>query len=115
MQAPGHEVRPMNSMKFGMRNSIAVITLGLLTATVAIGQSAPPPPAPHDMMVSGAGPGGGMMAGEFGEGKTITGAPLSGDFVISHDTTLADGNRIYNESTTRSEEHTSELQSLRQL
>ena len=92
----------MNSMKFGMRNSIAVITLGLLTATVAIGQSAPPPPPPpHDMMMRGAGPGGGMMAGEFGEGKTITGAPLSGDFVISHDTTLADGNRIHNESTSK--------------
>jgi len=41
------------------------------------------------------------MAGEFGEGKTITGSPLSGDIVTSRDTTLADGNRIHNESTTK--------------
>ena len=41
------------------------------------------------------------MRGEFGEGKTVTGAPLSGDFVVSHDTTLADGNRIHNESTSK--------------
>ena len=95
----------MNSMKFLMRTSIAVIALAVLAATVAMGQSAPPPPPPpppHDMMMMGGhGPGGGMMAGEFGEGKTITGTPLSGDFVISHDTMLADGNRIHNESTTK--------------
>ena len=95
----------MNSMKFLMRTSIAVIALAVLAATVAMGQSAPPPPPPpppHDMMMMGGhGPGGGMMAGEFGEGKTITGTPLSGDFVVSHDTTLADGNRIHSESTTK--------------
>ena len=95
----------MNSTKSGIFNSIAVIALALLASTVAIGQSAPappPPPPPHDMMMMhGGGPGGGMMAGEFGEGKTITGSPLSGDFVISHDTTLADGNRIHHESTSK--------------
>src|ERR1019366_4214032 len=102
MQAQGHEVGLMNSMKFFMRTSIAVIALAVLAGTVAMGQATPPPPPPpHDMMMGGHGPGGGMMAGEFGEGKTITGTPLSGDFVISHDTTLADGNRIYNESTTK--------------
>jgi hypothetical protein len=92
----------MNSMKFWVRASIAVIALTVLTATVAMGQATPPPPPlPHDMMMGGHGPGGGMMGGEFGEGKTITGTPLSGDFVVSHDTTLADGNRIHSESTTK--------------
>ena len=93
----------MNSMKFFMRASIAVIGLTLVAATVAMGQAAPPPPPPpHDMMMMhGPGPGGGMMGGEFGEGKTITGTPLSGDLVISRDTTLADGNRIHSESTTK--------------
>ena len=92
----------MNSMNFFMRASIAVIALTVLAATVARGQAAPPPPPPpHDMMMGGHGPGGGMMGGEFGEGKTITGTQLSGDLVISRDTTLADGNRIHSESTTK--------------
>ena len=94
----------MNSTKFGILNPIVVIALALLGTTAVMGQSAPPPPAPpHDMMMMmhGPGPGGGMMAGEFGEGKTITGSPLSGDIVTSRDTTLADGNRIHNESTTK--------------
>jgi len=42
-----------------------------------------------------------MSIGEFGEGQTVTGAPLSGDLIISRDTTLADGNRIHNESQSR--------------
>ena len=94
----------MNSTKFGILNPIVVIALALLGTTAVMGQSAPPPPPPpHDMMMMmhGPGPGGGMMAGEFGEGKTITGSPLSGDIVTSRDTTLADGNRIHNESTTK--------------
>jgi hypothetical protein len=103
MQVKGREVEGMNSTKFGILNPIAVIALALLGTTAVMGQSAPPPPAPpHDMMMMhGPGPGGGMMAGEFGEGKTITGSPLSGDIVTSRDTTLADGNRIHNESTTK--------------
>jgi len=86
-------------MKFSVGNSIVVIVLALLTAAVAVGQSAPPP---HDMMMGhGPGPGGDMMHGDFGDGKTVTGAPLSGDFVVSRDTTLADGNRIHHESTSK--------------
>jgi hypothetical protein len=54
------------------------------------------------MFFGGPGPGGGMMTiGEFGEGKTVKGAPLTGDLVVTRDTTLADGNRIHNESTSR--------------
>ena len=96
----------MNSMKFGMCNAITVMALALLTATVAVGQSAPPPPplpppAGDVMFVRSPGPGGGMFFGEFGEGQPVKGAPLSGDFVVSRDTTLADGNRIHNESTSK--------------
>src|SRR5208283_2940481 len=85
----------MNSLKLGIINSIALSILALLAATAAIGQPAPPPPqgAPF-----GHGPGMDMMRGEFGDGETVKGAPLSGDFVVSRDTTLADGNRIHNES-----------------
>ena len=92
----------MNFTKFGMLNAVAGIVLALLMAAVAVGQSAPPPPPPHDMMMAhGPGPGGDMVHGEFGDGKIVKGAPLSGDFVISRDTTLADGNRIHNESQSR--------------
>jgi len=93
----------MNSMKFGMPNPIAVIVLAVLAATVAVGQSAapPPPPPPDVTFVRGAAPLGGMFFGEFGEGGIVKGAPLSGDFIVSHDTTLADGNRIHNESQSR--------------
>jgi hypothetical protein len=38
------------------------------------------------------------MGGEFGDGKTVTGAPLTGTLVVTRDTMLADGNKIHNES-----------------
>ena len=90
----------MNSIGIQMRYTVSLIALALATATLAVGQSAPPPaPPPHDMMMRG--PGGDMMHGEFGEGKTVTGAPVSGDFIVSRDTTLADGNRIHHESQSK--------------
>ena len=94
----------MNYIRFRMPNLVAVVSLSLLAGAVAVAQSTPPPPPPppHDMlMMHGPGPGGDMLRGEFGEGKTVKGAPLSGDFVVSRETTLADGNRIHNESQTR--------------
>lgn len=94
----------MNCMKFGMRDPIAVLFLAVVAAAVAVGQSAAPPspPPPGDVtFVRGGGPLGGMFFGEFGEGGTVKGAPLSGDFIVSHDNTLADGNRIHNESQSR--------------
>ena len=60
----------------------------------------PPPLPPHDMMVGGPGGVGGAM-GEFGEGKTVKGVPLSGEIVITRDTMLADGNKIHNESQSK--------------
>lgn len=90
----------MNSLKLGILNSIAVILLAPLAATVVVAQPAPPPPPPQGAPF-GHGPGMEMMRGEFGDGKTVKGAPLSGDFIVSRDTTLADGNRIHNESQSK--------------
>ncbi len=93
----------MKSMKIEMHNSTLVIAVVLLALGVAAGQSAPPPPPPpHDVMFAhGPGPGGGMAFGEFGEGGTVKGVPVSGDFIVSRDTTLADGNRIHNETQSK--------------
>jgi hypothetical protein len=42
-----------------------------------------------------------MMGGEFGDPKTVTGAPLTAVLVVTRDTTLADGNKIHHESQTK--------------
>src|SRR5208337_2072972 len=52
------------------------------------------------MMMHGPGGPGGMMHDEFGEGKVVTGVPMSGNLVVTRDTTLADGNRIHTENQT---------------
>jgi hypothetical protein len=75
----------------------------LAMALVAVGMGVaqgPPPPPPHDMMMGGPGAMGGGM-GEFGDGKAVKGLPLSGEIVIVRDTTLADGNKIHNESQSK--------------
>ena len=83
---------------------------GLLLAglsSFAIAQSdapaPPPPPPPGAMMMHGPGPGGpgGMMHDEIGEGKVVTGVPMSGDLIVTRDTTLADGNHIHTENQTK--------------
>src|SRR5271165_1048741 len=83
---------------------------GLLLAglsSFAIAQSdapaPPPPPPPGAMMMHGPGPGGPgvMMHDEIGEGKVVTGVPMSGDLIVTRDTTLADGNRIHTVNQTR--------------
>ena len=96
----------MNFMKQGsaIASFLSLIALTCWMVTVTAAQSAPPPPPPpHDVMFFAApGAAGGMMTiGEFGEGKTVTGAPLTGDLIVTRDTTLADGNRIHNESKSR--------------
>jgi len=55
------------------------------------------------MTMHGPGPGGpgGMMHDEIGEGKVVTGVPMSGDLIVTRDTTLADGNRIHTENQTK--------------
>jgi len=50
----------------------------------------PPPPVPdHGPMMQG--PGG---PGDIGEGKVITGIPLTAQIVVTHENTLSDGNHI---------------------
>jgi hypothetical protein len=71
-----------------------VILASVLTATV-LAQSAPPPPANDTFFMGGPG---GMMGGEFGDNKTVTGAPLKAVLVTTRDTALADGNKIHRES-----------------
>ena len=67
------------------------IMLGLSLAAQDV---APPPPPPGP-----GGPGVGMMHGPggpgFGEGKTVTGIPLTAQIMVTHENTLADGNHIY--------------------
>ena len=90
----------MNSEKFRTwiyTASLVVFSIALMTA-VGFAQ-APPPPPPHDgLFMGGPGPAGGMMGGEFGDGKTVAGAPLTAVVTVTRDTTLADGNKIHNES-----------------
>jgi hypothetical protein len=68
-----------------------------LVATSSLVAQGPPPPPPHNMPMM-PGPMGGPMGGELGDGKTVTGAPLSGTLIVTRDTTLGDGNKIHNES-----------------
>jgi hypothetical protein len=91
----------MNSEKLKMRIStlLSLVALALLMTAVGYAQSPPAPPPPHDgLFIGGPGGAGGMMGSEFGDGKTVTGAPLTAVVVVTRDTTLADGNRIHNES-----------------
>ena len=83
--------------------------VGLSSLAVAQTDAPPPPPPPMvtgAMMIQGPGPGGPVMAfhQEFGEGlenKVVTGAPMSGDLVVTRDTTLADGTHIHNQTQTK--------------
>jgi len=93
-----------------LRNLSMWLFCGLLLvalSSLAVAQTeapAPPPPPPGGMMMHGPGPGGpgGMMMHEqFGEGKVVTGVPMSGDLVVTRDTTLADGNRIHTQNQTK--------------
>jgi len=81
---------------------LVMIALFAVIAGMAIAQE--PPPAPPDgmpmggpMLMSGPGP----MGGEAFDGKTVKGAPLTAVFLTIRETTLADGNRIHNESQSK--------------
>ena len=101
----------MNLGKTGCLRVVSTVLLGWLMlglVSFAMAQSdapAPPPPPPGAMIMSmhGPGPGAGgfMMHDEIGEGKVVTGFPLTADLVVVRDTTLADGNRIHTESQTK--------------
>jgi hypothetical protein len=72
------------------------VALALVTGVAVAQGPPPPPPAMHGQM---AGPV--AMGGGIGEGKTVKGLPLTADIVVVRDTTLADGNRIHNESQSK--------------
>ena len=76
-------------------HSILIVCAAALLLTAA-GVAEGPPPPPQGLPFTG-GPGG-MMGGDFGDGKTVTGAPLTAVVVVTRDTTLADGNNIHNVS-----------------
>jgi len=92
----------MKLKKCGRAVLLLVAVVALITVA-GVGQSPPSPPLPSRdvFFIGGPGPAGGMMGGEFGEGKTVTGAPLSGVLIVTRDTTLADGNKIHHESQTK--------------
>ena len=77
---------------------LPLVVVALLLTTMGVAQSAPPPPPPNDAFFIG---GPGMMGGEFGDKKTVTGIPLTAVLVITRDTTLADGNKIHRESQSK--------------
>jgi hypothetical protein len=76
--------------------------LAIFVTTAGMGFSQEPPPPPPSPHGGGMGPGpmGGPM-GDFGGGKVVKGIPLSADLVVIRETTLADGNRIHNESKSK--------------
>src|SRR5271157_4734871 len=93
-----------------LRAVSAWLFYGLLLAglsSLAVAQSdapaPPPPPGAMIMTMHGPGPGGpgGMMHDAIGEGKVVTGIPMSADLIVTRDTTLADGNRIHTENQTK--------------
>jgi hypothetical protein len=89
----------MNSEKIKIWIYMALSVIFAVALMTAAGYAQAPPPPPHDgLFMGGPGPAGGMMGGEFGDGKTVTGAPLTAVVVVTRDTTLADGNKIHNES-----------------
>ena len=71
-------------------SSLAVLSFAMMVALAAAAQEPGPPPPPPDP--------GHMMAmhghGEPGEGKTVTGIPLTAQIVLTHQNTLSDGNQI---------------------
>src|SRR5215469_475876 len=75
-------------------HSILMVCAAVWLLTAAGVAQGPPPPAPGLPFTAGPG----MMGEGFGDGKTVTGAPLTAVVVVTRDTTLADGNKIHNES-----------------
>jgi hypothetical protein len=97
----------MNSGKLaGLSGALIWLLFGSLMlglASLAVAQSsapAAPPPPPGPMMMGGPGPHI-MMHDEIGEGKVVTGVPMSGVVVVTRNTTLADGNHISTQTQTK--------------
>ena len=90
-------------LKAGKRLLLGLTLVGLSAFAAAQGEAPapPPPPPPHDMMMMhGPGPTAGMGHDGIGEGKTVKGVPMSGEMIVTRDTTLADGNSIHTQNQT---------------
>jgi hypothetical protein len=81
-----------------------LLLVALSSLAAAQSDAPPPPPPPTAIMGQGPGPGGSVFHQEFGEGfehKVVTGMPMSGELVVTRDTTLADGNRIHTQNQSK--------------
>lgn len=86
-----------SSMRCLIRPACLLVAPVLLAAmAMAQGEGAPPPPPPGNMAYGPMG----MMHADVGDGKTVTGAPMSAQEIVVRDNTLADGNRIHSQTTT---------------
>lgn len=72
----------------------AVLWLGVASASAQEPGPPPPPPGAGNVMIVRS-PG-----GEPGEGKVVTGIPLTAQFTVTRDTTLTDGNKIHRTTET---------------
>jgi hypothetical protein len=80
---------------------LTLVGLSAFAAAQSEAPTPPPPPPPHDMMMMhGSGPMAGMGHDGIGEGKTVKGVPMSGEMIVTRDTTLADGNSIHTQNQT---------------
>lgn len=72
----------------------ALVSLGVVTSAA---QEPGPPPPPHESgnVIFMRAPG-----GEPGDGKVVTGNPLTAQITVTRDTTLSDGNKIHHSSET---------------
>lgn len=74
---------------------LAVSSIVFTAGISSLAQEAPPPPPPADGMMMMHGPGAREgMQGEIGEGKVVTGIPLTATILMMREQTLSDGNRI---------------------
>ena len=80
---------------------LTLVGLSAFAAAQSEAPAPPPPPPPHDMMMMhGPGPMAGMGHDGIGEGKAVKGVPMSGEMIVTRDTTLADGNSIHTQNQT---------------
>ena len=82
--------RPLSSLLA----TLALVIVALAAAAQEPGAPPPPPPGGPGHMMGMHGP------DEPGEGKTVTGIPLTAQIVVTHENTLSDGNRISRTSQT---------------
>ncbi len=100
----------MRRMKSALRNAVGrwlfagFLVTGLSALVSAQSDAAPPPPPPPPgpgaaIALQGPGFGGAFFHERFGEGKVVTGEPMTATITTTRDTTLSDGNTIHTEDT----------------